>query len=1344
MLAEGLLDVSSIYLPTRLQTTRRSAAKSSLRQGPAAARNHTAQTPLEVHLQPGNVILSNEGEVKLLDFGLARLLDLGYGNAASTTSAAAFAGITNSAPKPMAATVEFTGDHAKRLMSSPLAVNLARSVAQLERSTESELPTAVDPLPGRLVADDSIAVDGPTDQIPRDYETSELAVTVSPDLNQLYLAPTEAELGAPSQMSEERAALVSTMNGPAPSERMPTRPRRRGPAPSQLASQGSSTGGELLKSTGQFSDSPTGQITAPERSVLDSAEFSALDWELPPTSEKSRIAGTPLYMAPEIWRGEPGTRRADIYSMGALLYELLHGVPPFADVQLATLAKVVNEQDAPPLLSVAPEVEPRMAAIVDRCLRRDPALRFGSGDELREALEQIRFKDSGTAAPEGNPYRGLLAFEAEHRGLFFGRRSEIGTITERLRTEPLVLVAADSGVGKSSLCRAGVLPTVSEGALGKGRKWSTIAMVPGRTPLTALCSELTAHLGIGEAELAAQLTSEPAALSRLLHRNLSDSRGLLLFIDQLEEMVTIANPSQSKIVGEALGHLCARIPAVRMLMTVRSDFLARVAAVGGLGDELVRALYILRPLTPDKIQEAIVGPAQIKGVSFESQELVDRLVESTAKTDGGLPLLQFALTELWEARKGDSITKAALDAIGGVGGALARHADQVMLALPADQRKEARRILMALVTMEGTRARRSDEELPRTPAARQALEVLVKARLLVARDTGEGATYEVAHEALLKGWDSLRRWLEDHAERRAAKQRLETAATEWARLGKSREALWSKLQITDAELLEEGDITPREAEFLSASRRKQWRDRQLRRAMAILVPSLLVALYGGYRIKLSRDLDLRVANQVIEGRGHQAAARQLAAEYEQVRTSSLTAFDEKRQETAEKLWDQSLTLSQDTDDLYRRAGQSFEAALTLDSGRADIRALLGDILLERAFLAERDRSASKLRDLLARMMLYDLDGSRQKKWQTPGILSIKTNPADAEISLGRYSEDKAHRFQLQNVHPIGKSPINSLSLEQGSYLISILAPGRTEIRYPLVVKRGEKINLDLDLPEMSSIPSGYVYIPAGRFLFGTTADEVSRRSFFSTVPSHPVATASYLISKYEITMAQWLEYLKDLPDAERSKLASGVIKGGLAGAVGIKLLPDGSWELTLQPVNTSYTVKTGERLNYGGRKRNNLIDWYRLPAVGINLAQGKAFAAWLASTGRVPGAHICTEIEWERAARGADEREYPHATQLSGADANIDETYEHNFKLAGPDEVGSHSASASPFGVEDMAGNVFEWTISSVDNAEGVVRSGGYYYAQLSARSTNRTVVSADIRDPALGLRICAPFPSPK
>ncbi|HNF97858.1 MAG TPA: protein kinase [Pseudomonadota bacterium] len=417
---------------------------------------------------------------------------------------------------------------------------------------------------------------------------------------------------------------------------------------------------------------------------------------------QSRIAGTPLYMAPEIWRGEPVTRETDIYAMGALLYELCAGAPPHIEVPLTELPRIASEQDAPPLLRVAPTVDPRFAEIVDRCLKRDPRRRFASGDDLREALEALRPREGKVSAPEGNPYRGLLAFEAEHRSLFFGRTNEIGTIIDRLRTEAFVLVAADSGVGKSSLCRAGVLPLVTDGALGNGRTWSVLLMVPGRNPLVTLCELLAPLMQTPGDKLMEKLRNEPTSLAWELRKKLGDKTGVLIFIDQLEELVTLADEHEVQTLGAALGRLCTRTPGIRMLATVRSDFLARVATVPSLGDELARALYILRPMTSDKIREAIVGPAHAKGVRFETAAMVDQLTESTAKTDSGLPLLQFALTELWEARKGDVITEDSLAKIGGVTGALARHADQVLMSLPADQRAAARRILMMLVTLEGT------------------------------------------------------------------------------------------------------------------------------------------------------------------------------------------------------------------------------------------------------------------------------------------------------------------------------------------------------------------------------------------------------------------------------------------------------------------------------------------------------------------------------------------------------------------------------------------------------------------------------------------------------------------
>src|SRR6185295_11100432 len=113
-----------------------------------------------------------------------------------------------------------------------------------------------------------------------------------------------------------------------------------------------------------------------------------------------------------------------------------------------------------------------------------------------------------------------------------------------------------------------------------------------------------------------------------------------LFIDQLEELVTLADREEARIVGEALGELLSKTPCVRLLMTARSDFLGRVAMVPSIGEAVTKSLYILRPLGPERLREVVIGPAQAKGVQFESPALVTSLVESSAHTDGGLPLLQ--------------------------------------------------------------------------------------------------------------------------------------------------------------------------------------------------------------------------------------------------------------------------------------------------------------------------------------------------------------------------------------------------------------------------------------------------------------------------------------------------------------------------------------------------------------------------------------------------------------------------------------------------------------------------------------------------------------------------------
>jgi formylglycine-generating enzyme required for sulfatase activity len=152
-------------------------------------------------------------------------------------------------------------------------------------------------------------------------------------------------------------------------------------------------------------------------------------------------------------------------------------------------------------------------------------------------------------------------------------------------------------------------------------------------------------------------------------------------------------------------------------------------------------------------------------------------------------------------------------------------------------------------------------------------------------------------------------------------------------------------------------------------------------------------------------------------------------------------------------------------------------------------------------------------------------------------------------------------------------------------------------------------------------------------------------------------------------------------------------------------------------------------------------DWQRLPVSGITADDAEAYARWLDRSGRVPGARLCTEVEWEHAARGADERVFPHGDALAPADANFDETYAKDPVAMGPDEIGSHPASTSPYGVEDMAGNVWEWTRSSTANDQHAARGGSFYFDVLTAELVNRQTTEESFRDVSVGLRVCAAAP---
>ena len=940
-----------------------------------------------------------------------------------------------------------------------------------------------------------------------------------------------------------------------------------------------------------------------------------------PDENHSSISGTPDFMSPEVWAGKAPTRRSDIYSVGGVLYELVAGRTPFAAVPDAELGRAVAERDAPPLVEAAQGIDARLGAIVDRCLRRDPDERFAAGDELREALEELERSASGAAVPAGNPYRGLRAFEADQRGLFFGRSAEIGALLDRLRTETFVLVTGDSGVGKSSICRAGVLPAVADGALGGGRVYTVATMVPGRRPLQALAA------AVGDPELA-RFVDDPTGLARAIHRGLAPGAGLLLFIDQLEELVTLADPEEAQAVEEALASLAEGVPGVRVVATLRADFLARFAALPRLGQDLSRVLYFLRPLPPERIREVIVGPALAMGTRFESEAMIEALVDATAQAEGGLPLLQFALAELWEARDSGRgvIPAAALAAMGGVAGALAGHADSVLAGLPPAQRAAARRVLIRLVTAAGTRSRRGDAELGAAdPAVRSALDALVRGRLLVAHDSEDGSGYELAHEVLVQGWGTLRRWLAEDAQGRAQRERVAAAAKEWEQLGRPSDALWSARRLAETEALDE--LAPAEQAFLTASRRAERRRRWRVRGSVSGVLVLVLGVYVGLRLQTRAQTNREVNLVLSEARTRLDRARTGAAAADARKRAAYTQFDAHARVEGEAAWADALAADRIADGAYGEASRELEAALAKDAEREDVRALLGDVLYERAVRAEADRRVDVRDELVSRFALYDGDGSRQRRWNAPAELSVNSRPpATVTLDPGGAA---------------GPTP-RKLALPRGAHVLVFRAPGRAEVRYPVYVQRGERLAVTVDLPDASRVPAGFVVAAAGRFLFGAAGDEASRRGFFDTVPLHEVDSHPYLIGRTEVTYAEWMAFVDSLPLAERAKRTPGVAtKVGFAGALRVDPSPRG-WRITLQPVDRAYSASWGEPIHYLGRRDHETQDWRRLPVTGISADDAEAYAEWLGATGRVPGARLCSELEWERAARGADDRVYPH------------------------------------------------------------------------------------------------------
>jgi WD40 repeat protein/DNA-binding SARP family transcriptional activator len=416
--------------------------------------------------------------------------------------------------------------------------------------------------------------------------------------------------------------------------------------------------------------------------------------------------------------------------------------------------------------------------------------------------------------PPPCPYRGLFAFYEADAPYFFGRESFTRRLVEVVQTQAMVAVVGSSGSGKSSVVFAGLLA----GLLQK-ENWTIVKFRPGSQPFRALAHALLNHLEpeLSETEqlietrkLAEALCEGTLLLPDVVDRILENTPGvnrLLLVADQFEELYTLCPDPDVRhifldVLLEAIDFEQFRPNATfTFVFTLRADFLEKALAHRPFADAFQDADLILGPMTREELGRAVEKPAEEQGVKFEPG-LVERILIDVAEEPGNLPLLEFALTVLWEKQQARMLTHADYEAIGRVEGALTRHADQVYAELTPVDQELMHRIFIQLVRpgqrTEDTRRVTFRSELSDDDWT--LVQRLADARLVVTgQDAAGQEIVEVVHEALIRNWGQLRRWMEADRIFRAWQERLRAALRQWQTTSKDEGALLRGVPLTAAE-----------------------------------------------------------------------------------------------------------------------------------------------------------------------------------------------------------------------------------------------------------------------------------------------------------------------------------------------------------------------------------------------------------------------------------------------------------------------------------------------------------------------------------------------------------------